>query len=235
MGRKKKVETIEVVKDYGEWDNIPESWEDLTLKQMQEINKITKENGKDFNMYNSLFILCGKSKEEVDNLPVPFFKEICNRLIFLKTKVPDVEAKPYCEIDGQRYQVNLMEDLTVGEFSAVDTVLRTDDNDLATILAVLCRKPDEKFDKEYENNEFDNRIKMYENAKMIDVLPVITFFLQLWIISNQITNIHSEVEEGINHIINDIQNSPKNSASHLSYWKKRKLLKKLKKLRNQIS
>ena len=235
MGRKKK-ETIEVVKDFGVWDNIPESWEDLTLKQMQEINKITKENGKDFDMYNCLFILCGKSKEEVDNLPVPFFEEICNRLIFLKTKLPDIEAKPYCEIDGQRYQVNLMEDLTVGEFSAVDTVLRTDDNDLATILAVLCRKPDEKFDKEYENNEFDNRIKMYENAKMIDVLPVITFFLQCFQISEAITHLSSEVEQGIDHIISDIQSSQKNGDSKgLSWRKRKKILRELKKLRNQIS
>ena len=234
MGRKKK-ETIEVVKDYGEWNNIPESWEDISLKTMEEINKRTKEKGENFDMFDCMDIICNKSKEEIDALPVPFFESVCNRLIFLKTSLPEVEAKPYCTINGERYQVNLMEDLTVGEFSAVDTVLRTDDNDLATILAVLCRKPDEKFDKEYENNEFDNRIKMYENAKMIDVLPVITFFLQLWIISNQITNIHSEVEEGINHIINDIQNSPKNSASHLSYWKKRKILRRLKKLKNQIS
>lgn len=232
MARKKK-EKIEIVRDYGQWI-VPESWNDITLKQMQEINKITKQ-GEDFNMYDCLYILCNKTKEEVEALPVPFFEEVCNRMIFLKTSLPDVEPKPYVEIDGQRYQVNIINDLTVGEYAAVDTVLRTDENDLATILAVLCRKPDEKFDKEYENNEFDKRIKMYENAKIIECLPVINFFLSCWQMSEAISHLSSEVEQGIEAIINDIQNSTGSGGSKGISWRKRKkILRELKKLKNQI-
>lgn len=235
MARKKK-ETIEVVKDYGEWNNIPESWEDITLKTMQEINKRTKEKGENFDMFDCMDIICHKSKEEVDNLPVPFFEEICNRLIFLKTSLPEVEAKPYCEIDGQRYQVNIVEELTVGEYTAVDTVLHTDDDNLATILAILCRKEGEKFDKKYENDVFEERIKMFENASILTVLPVITFFLQCFQISEAITHLSSEVEQGIDHIISDIQSSQKNGDSKgLSWRKRKKILRELKKLKNQIS
>lgn len=235
MGRKKKkVETIEVVKDWGEW-NVPESWDEITLKQMQEINKLTKEGGENFDMYKCLFILCGKTQKEVDELPLPFFESICNRMIFLKTTPPEHKPQPYTEIDGQRYQVNLVNDLTVGEYTAVDAVLRTDEDNLATILAILCRKPDEAFDKNYQDNILEDRIKLWENAKMTDVQPVINFFLQLWAISEEITHIHLAAQESIDLIVKDIENSPKNGDSHLSYWKKRKLLKKLKKLRNQIS
>ena len=231
MARKKK-EKIEFVRDYGQWI-VPESWNDITLKQMQEINKITKQ-GEDFNMYDCLYILCNKTKEEVEALPVPFFEEICNRMIFLKTSLPDVEPKPYVEIDGQRYQVNIINDLTVGEYEAIDTVLRTDEDNLATMLAVLCRKPDEKFDKTFQDKTFDERIKMFENTNILTVLPVITFFLQCWMILNQVSTLSSEVRENIEAIINDIQSSTKSGAFFPLLSKKRKVLKQLKKLKSLI-
>lgn len=223
----------EIKYDLGEW-TCPQCWDDVTLYQMQEINRLTKKNDEDFNVYKCLHIFCNKTKEEIDALPMPFFESICNRLLFVKAKFPHKEPKPYCEIDGQRYQVNLLEDLTVGEHMAIDTVLRTDDDNLATILAILCRKPDEKFDKEFQNKTLEERIKIFENAKAVDVMPVINFFLQCWVISREITLLHSEVQESIDHIINDIQSSSGSSASHLRSWKKRKILKKLKNLKKQI-
>lgn len=230
MARKKKEKPI-IIKDYGEWNNIPEKWEDITLLQLQEINKLMKSEGENFNMYQCLHILCHKTKEEVEALPVPFFESICNRLIFLKTKLPDQEPRPYVEINGERYQVNLINDMTVAEYEATDAVLRTDEENLATILAILCRKPDEQFDKNFQDNILEKRIKMFEEAKITECLPVVNFFLTLWQNCETILLLHSEVQQEIDRIVNDIQNSTENGGSSLGYLKKRRLLRKLKKLK----
>lgn len=218
--------------------NVPESWDELTFKQLCDINRNSKKNGNEdgtFNIYDNLEILTGHKRSEIDNLPYEFLESIMLHMTFLKTELPKVEPRPYIEVDGKRYVANITEKMTVGEYVSVDTVLRTDEDDLVSIVAVLFRLPGERYDEDYEMNKFDERKEMFGKLSCIDVLPAIGFFLKVWQASEMVSRLSSEVEGQIDQLIESLQNSRNSSDSQGSYWTRRKVLRKLRKLKKQIS
>jgi hypothetical protein len=126
-----------------------------------------------------------------------------------------------------------MEKLKLGEYVAVDTVLKSDSSDYASILAILCRKEGEIYDSRFEAEEFEKRKEMFEKQPVTKILPIIGFFLNLFIVSERHSQLYSLVEEGINLIQQTIDNSQKIGASkRLSLnWRMRKLRKSLKSIK----
>lgn len=222
------MEEKEVIKDFGSW-NCPTKWDDINLKTYQEIEKYYKDKEKEFDVRDVLHILTNKTEDEINELPVEFLDTILAHLLFLVTTPEVGEPTNRIEIDGVEYKVNIMEKLKLGEYVAVDNVLKADSSDYASILAILCRKEGEIYDSRFEAEEFEKRKEMYEKQPVTKILPIIGFFLDLYILSERHSQLYSLVEEGINHIQQTIDNSQKIGVSkRLSLnWQIRKLRKSL--------
>jgi hypothetical protein len=214
---------------------VPTSWDEISLRQFQEIEKYYKEN-KDFDVRDIIHILTNKTRDEINELPVEFLEIILQKLSFMNEQ-PKVE-KPTnkIELNGQIYQVNIMNKLKAGEYIAVDSVVKSDASNFAAILAVVCRKDGELFDSKYENEVLEERMKMFENAPITKILPIVNFFLQCYTMSNGLSQLYSKVEEGISLMRQNIQDSAKNGVFTKLYskWQMRKL-KKLEKSLKSIS
>lgn len=223
------MEDKEIIKDFGEW-KVPSKWDDITLKVYQEIEKYYKDKDEKFDVRDVLHILTNKTDDEINELPAEFLDTILTHLIFLTT-TPDVgEATNKIVIDGVEYSINVMEKLKLGEYVAVDNVLKADASDYASMLAILCRKEGEIYDSKFEAEEFEKRKEMFEKQPVTMILPIIGFFLNLYIVSKIPSQLYSQVEEGINLIQQNIDNSQKIGASkRLSLnWQMRKLRKSIK-------
>lgn len=222
--------------DFGKWNNIPESYNEITFQQLCDINRLQKKTeSKSFNIFDSLEILTGHKRQDIENLPYEFLELILNRMVFLKTELPKVEPKPYIEVNGTRYISNVEEKLTVAEYASIDTILRTDEDDLVSIIAILFRLPNERYDEDFELNKFEERKKMFGNLSCLKILPAIGFFLNCWLALEAITKLSSEVKEGINSIADSIKNCHSNGDfKNLSLMQRRVILRKLKKLKKQI-
>lgn len=214
--------------DYGKIQ-VPTNWNEITLKQFQKINSYYDDKDKKFNIIDVVDIMIDKDRDYVMSLPSDFLNIILEKLQFLQEQPKQEEPSNKIEIDGETYVINVMEKLKTGEYIAVDSVMKNDKNDYASILAILCRKQGEIYDSKFEAETFEERKKMFEQQPITKILPTLSFFLQLYIVSQTHSHLYSQVEEAINHTAKSINNSTKIGVGGKLYlnWRMRKLRKLL--------
>lgn len=220
--------------DFGTWE-VPSDWSQVSLKQYQEIERFYEDNeDSTFDVRKVLHILCNKSIDEVNALPVEFTEKILNILQFLSEPFPKVEATNKIVIDNVKYQINVFEKLKLGEYVSTDTIIKSDKHNYAAMLAILCRKPNEIYDSKFEAEVLEDRIKMFEEQPITKIKPLIDFFIDCYLVSAQIFQLYSKVEEEISLIRKNIENSEKIGVFKKCYlnWQMKKLQKSLKSSRN---
>ena len=87
-----------VEKDFGEW-NVPESWDDITLGQLMELDALNEEVP---SLTKVVSVLTGKPLDIVEQLPLQFTNAILSRMEFIKER-PDIAPSVSCVIGGERY------------------------------------------------------------------------------------------------------------------------------------
>lgn len=151
------------------------------------------------------------------------------KLSFIEKEPEAKEPTNKIEISKETYQINFMEKLKTGEYVSVDNILKADSNDYASILAILCRKEGEIYDSKFEAELFEQRKKMFEEQPITKILPIIGFFLNLYILLVTPSRLFSKVEEELNHIQKSIKTS-----TEIGVFKKRSLNSQVKKLQKLL-
>jgi hypothetical protein len=218
--------------DYGEW-TVPTSWDDITLKTYQEIERYYEDKDKDFDLREVIHIITNHTIDEVNALPVEFLDSMMEKMAFLQESPSNEKPTNSVEIDGEVYTVHTENKLKVGEYIAADTAMKGDKHNYAAFLAILCRKDGEIYDSKFENEVLEDRIKMWEKQPVTKILPVVGFFLNLYIILQMPTLLSSKVMEAIDHTRKDIETLQRNGA--ISKRSMKSAMKKLKKLEKSIS
>ena len=218
----------ENVIDLGKW-TVPTKWEDVTLEMFQKIEKYYSDKDKNFDIREVLDIFTDHTRDEIDQLPINFTDKLLNELSFLKEQPKYGDASPKIKIDGEEYSINVMEKLKTGEYVAIDTILKSDPHDYISILAVLCRKSGEIYDSKFEAEVFEDRQKLFAKQPIMKIMPLISFFLRLYIVRMTHSQLYSEVEEGLNLIQQNIDNS-----ENLGVFKRHSLNSQMKKLRKLL-
>lgn len=213
-----------IIIDLGNWTT-PTSWDDVTLEQFQKM----EENS---DITDMIAVLTNHTKDEVMQLPSDVMEMLLNTMDFLTTPMPQTPPTNKIEIDGQTYQINIMEKLKTGEYVAFDSIVKSDPKNYAAILGVLCRKEGEIYDSKFEAEIFEQREKMFLKAPITKIMPTVAFFLNLWVTLKTPTQLSLEVEELINHTQANIQSLRK--SGDLSALSTASLMRKLKKLRKLI-
>ena len=218
--------------DLGEWTT-PKSWDDLTLKQFCDLQRFYSDKDKDFDAREVLHILCNKTVDEVNQLPIEFTEAILSKMEFLTTQPEYGKPSNKLTINGEEYIINTQNKMKTGEYIAVTTSVKSDQYNYAAILAVLARKENEIYDSKFENEILEERIKMFENIPALQAMPSVAFFLNLYMISVLPSLLSSRVGDAINHTQQHIETLRKNGA--ISKRSMKSAMKKLKKLRKSIS
>lgn len=217
--------------DLGEWI-VPTSWEDISLLKYESIERFYADKDEKFDLRQVLHIMCDKTEDEVNALPVEALDIILEKLEFLKTPPKVDKPTNKIEIDGETYQINFQNKLKTGEFVAAEMAMKDNQHNYAALLAILCRKPDEVYDSKFENEILEDRIKLFEQQPITKILPLVSFFLNLWAILEIPTQLSSQVVEEINHTVKHIETLHQNGEVSKRYMKS--LTKKLKKLEKSI-
>lgn len=223
---------MENIIDLGKW-TYPSSWDELNLKMFQEIEEYYSDKEKDFDVREVLHIFTHHSKDEINALPLEFAEKIMECLSWLNDEPKYGEPINYIIIDGEKYEVNVREKLKTGEYVAVNTVIKSSPHNYATLLAILCRKKDEVYDSKFENEVLPSRVEMFEKQSVVNVMPIVFFFITLWTALEQTTLLYSKVEEAISLTQQRIEISAK--SGDISKRSMKSLMKKLKKLKDSIS
>lgn len=218
--------------DLGSID-VPTGWSQVTLKQYQEIERFYEDKDKQFDIREVLHIFCNRTMDEINALPAEFLETIMTHLVFLQTKPEDKEPRNWVEVNGERYTVHTENKLKVGEYIAADTAMKGDKHNYAAILAILCRKDGEVYDSRFENEVLEDRIKMWEQVPVVDVLPIVSFFLSVYVTLQMPSLLSSKVREVIDLTAQDIENLQKNGR--ISKRSMKSAMKKLKRLEQSIN
>ena len=173
--------------------NIPTKWEDITLKQFQELMKIYEQEDKD--ILDILALFSGRDKKELKQMPKEFIDTMLVHLQFMNTTL-EVEPKSSIEIQGETYKINYTEKLKFGEFVDVEGLIKDDKYNYAALLGMLCRKDKEIYDDDFIADKLDDRIKMFEELSIDKALQLINFFLKLKLRSIAYTQKSLALQEG---------------------------------------
>ena len=220
--------------DYGTW-TVPSSYEEITLKQFQELTKYYSDKDKKFDVRDVIHILCNKTIDEVNALPMEFAEKILSKLVFLQEQPKYGEPTTNITIDGELYSISIMQKMKTGEYLSVDNILKSDSTNFAAILAVLCRKEGEIYDSTFEAEKFEKRVEMFEKIPMLEAMRVINFFIQRYIALETPSLLSSQLKETINLMRKDIENSVQNGeVSRRTMKSAMKTLNKLEKTINGI-
>ena len=220
------------VVDFQEWV-VPTSWEEVTLKQFQNVERLYDEKESNFTITEVLQAFTDKPKDEIDALPLEFSEKMIGMLDFVNDKIQYGEPHNYIDIDGERYTIHFENQLRTGEYIAADAVIKADPHNYAGILAILCRKEGEVYDSHYENEVLPSRIEMFENIPVTKIMPLIGFFLNLSLVLLNNSQLYSMAEEMVKSIQQDIKSSRKNGALWRVYmlWQTKKLRKLLRSIK----
>jgi len=212
---------------------VPNSWEKVTLAQYEAIERLYEGKNENVDVRKIVHILIDKDEDYINALPIDFLEKIMGNLSFLQTKPSEEEPKNWIEIDGERYVIHTENKLKVGEYIASDTALKGDKHNYAAILAVLCRKDGEIYDSRFENEVLEDRIRLFENQPITKILPIIGFFLNLYVTLQMPTLLSSRIREAIDLTRKDIETSATNGV--LSKRSMKSAMKRLKKLEQSIN
>ena len=210
---------------------VPDSWEKVTLKQFQEIERYySDKEDATFNVIDVLYILIDKDKDYIMSLPAEFLDIILSKLSFLAVQPEIDNPTNKIVIDGVEYHIDIQSKLKTGEYVAVDTVMKADKHNLAAVLAILCRKDGELYDSKFENEILDDRIKLFEQQPMVHIFPLLSFFLSCYIASGTLSQSYSKVEEALSLTQMHIDSLEKIGVFKKLYlnWQMKKLRKSLK-------
>lgn len=213
---------------------VPTSWDEITLKKYQEIEKFYEDKDKKFNILDVLDVFINKDKDFIMSLPAEFLEIILNKLSFLQNQPKIGKPDNKITINGETYIINTQEKLKLGEYTSVDNIMKENKHDYASILAVLCRKDGEIYDSKFEAEVFESRKEMFEKQPVVKILTLISFFINCYMILELPTLLSLKVEEGANHILQAIKNSTNLGAFKKSYmiWRTKKCLKSIKSIKN---
>ena len=232
----KKVKSNKEKKDMGKWV-LPTRWSEVTLGQFARLEKLYNGSASEGYIDNIdiISILSGRERDDVMALPLEFISTMQTHLVFLELEPEVGGASNVIEYEGEIYQVNYKEDLTFGEYVDFDKILKSDPTNYPALMAIICRKEGEAYDSDFQANVYPERVKMFENMSVLKVLPVVSFFLQRYILLEKIFQASLEIKQGANYILENIQNSVVSGAGKglRSYLVGRKL-KKLRRLINSV-
>ena len=226
---------ITVEKDFGEW-KVPSSWDDLTLGKFQELERLYDGDDKErkFDVRDVLDLMTDRTKDEINELPIEFTDSLLRKMYWLHEQPHFGKPSNKVIIDGVQYTVHNENEMKFGEYVALDTAMKGDKHNYAAMLAILCRKEGEIFDAKFENEILPSRIEFWKNVSVMKVMPIVSFFLELSSMSLQVSQLSSEIQEGINHILKHIETSKQNGVFSALYtkWQVRKLKKLQKSIKN---
>ena len=211
---------------------IPEKWEDITLEKFIEIQSLYKD-GNQPTYIQLISVLSNIPEKELNEYPALVIEKIADKLSYLKDEITK-EVLNYIDIDGERYQINYMEELKFGEFVDCNTVLDADRSNFPAILSIICRKEGEKYDDEYIAKYQEKRMEMFAHQPITKVYPMVAFFFTCYQLSNINTQSYLEtLKDQANHTLNNYIDLVKNGDGKRHFMNSQ--MRKLKKLKKQLN
>lgn len=212
-------------------EKIPSSYDEITLEQYKVLSELYLNKEKD--NLDIIAYFCNLTKSQLlDEDSTEVIKAI-KKLKFLQKGLDLSKVDNKIKINDNLYKINSKEKLKFKEFVDSQTSIEADKYDYATLLAILCRKESESYDDDFIANEFDKRREMFNKLPISKTMPLISFFLLLWMNSETFMEQYLEIiKKEINQSLDNLESLAKNGRGKKHFSKSQ--MKTLQTLREQV-
>lgn len=212
--------------------NIPEKWDEITTEKFIELQSLYKDDYKP-SYQEIISTLSNVPIDEINNYPALLVEKVMDKLQYLAEPISN-DVLNYIDYNGERYQINYMEDLKFGEFVDVNTVLDSDRSNFPAILGIICRKEGEVYDDKFIAEILPKRIEFFSKQPITKVYPLVSFFLNLSLLSENNMKLYLEkLKDQSNLTLQHYITSLENGDGKKRYSKS--VMKKLIKFQEQIN
>ena len=170
---------------------IPTSWNDITIEMYIKLKPVLETEQEPITrVINLLCILTGKKREEIQDITLPDYKMLLDKMSFLNTELPKDLRKKRIKLNGQWYEWKLdAKNMLFGEYiSVMEIMQKASDNEavlfnnLHKILTVIFRPVEKKYGMIWKSSKVDGE-KIRETSENIlkhmsiaDAYPIAVFF-----------------------------------------------------------
>ena len=170
---------------------IPTSWDDITIEMYIKLKPVLETEQEPITrVINLLCILTGKKREEIQDITLPDYKMLLDKMSFLNTELPKDLRKKRIKLNGQWYEWKLdAKNMLFGEYiSVMEIMQKASDNEavlfnnLHKILTVIFRPVEKKYGMLWRSIQVDGE-KIRETSDNIlkhmsiaDAYPIAVFF-----------------------------------------------------------
>ena len=162
---------------------MPDSWQEVTLSQYQEIISIDVEDTTK-RMVEIISILADHDPADVSKMQLSSLKAITDHIHWLSKLPTDADYMPIIKINEEEFGlVPRLSDLSLGEWIDLEHYLQDVDKNLHIIMAILYRPLIKAFNdrdrmvEPYDGSTLDARAILFKNhAKMQSVYGALVFF-----------------------------------------------------------
>ena len=182
------MKTITITEDEKELKYIiPETWKQVSLAQYQKLMSKDMDEMKDVEMmFHLIESLIDIPVQKIMKFKKNELEEVFQHLLLLSNTRPNEHLNLIIEIDGIEYGFNSkLHDISLGEFTDVDTYLQNGFQDIEKVMSILYRpivsKDKKKFRVEkYDFSKSEERFDLFKQKMSIDsVFGCLCFFLNL--------------------------------------------------------
>jgi len=153
---------------------IYEGWKDITLGQMQEIEKIAKENSKDNEFELSCKYISYLYDCDAKNIPFNEFQAYAQSLTFLAEPIPETKLQLDYKVNGTIYKLDINPSaFTAGQFNDWTNYNTKEEKDLTDFLSVVMIPEGHTYCEGYT---IDDTKKDMLSLPMTSVNSIVGFF-----------------------------------------------------------
>lgn len=161
--------------------NLPESWEEISLKQFNDIQLISElETSATRKSIKTLAVLLGIDEKMVAKIPIKESSLI--DLSFLQKEIPRKAVTQFTIDDITYSPIKDFNTLSLGEYADIDYYMNNDlFNNIHYIAAIVCRPINVLGEmEEYDSDTLEQRaLLLYNKMNIVQLMSVAGFFLCL--------------------------------------------------------
>ena len=162
--------------------NIPEGWNEVSVKQSADLTSINREGKSDIEIIIEIISVLSKIETDIIyQMNTEDFNKLIEAVSFTVTPIDSVLAESIMINEEEYFLKKDFSQLTMGELISIETIIKQHEGSLAPamsqLLCIFLRKKKDNGKLESFKNDFMEREKMFNDVIITDVNNIFLFFL----------------------------------------------------------
>lgn len=153
--------------------NFPTSWDDITVRQLMEIEELNDESADMQKLSKIAAILLDVEKDEILGLEIDEFLTLLNEVADVMSSKQTTKYQSNITLDGISYRARNIEEFNTREFTDFDTLSADGKKNLPMLLALIYHSEDEGADYVKETQE---KAEKFLNLPASIAIEAVRFF-----------------------------------------------------------